>query len=120
MAAIVVAIALLTGLRWVWLFCHGHMLDIRHAVFITQALHFKLVKHVTTNSVTADQASRSNRRGDLGIQTKDQDPDRAAISRHRCDVVPGALASGQINMRKMDGWQTLATKPIDQPIDLAA
>jgi transposase-like protein len=28
------------------------------------------------------------------------------------------LASGQINMRKVDGWQTLATKPIDQPIDL--
>jgi transposase-like protein len=30
------------------------------------------------------------------------------------------LASGQINMRKVDGWQTLATIPIDQPIDLAA
>jgi transposase-like protein len=30
------------------------------------------------------------------------------------------LASGQINMRKVDGWQTVATKPIDQPIDLAA
>jgi len=30
------------------------------------------------------------------------------------------LASGQVNMRKVDGWQTLATKPIDQPIDLAA
>ena len=30
------------------------------------------------------------------------------------------LASGQINMRKVDGWQTLATQPIDQPIDLAA
>jgi len=30
------------------------------------------------------------------------------------------LASGQINMRKVDGWQTLATKPIDQPTDLAA
>ena len=30
------------------------------------------------------------------------------------------LACGQINMRKIDGWQTLATKPIDQPIDLAA
>jgi putative transposase len=29
------------------------------------------------------------------------------------------LASGQINMRKVDGWPTLATKPIDQPIDLA-
>jgi transposase-like protein len=30
------------------------------------------------------------------------------------------LASGQINMRKVDGWQTLSTKPIDPPIDLAA
>jgi putative transposase len=30
------------------------------------------------------------------------------------------LASGQINMRKVDGWQTLATSPIDQPIDRVA
>ena len=30
------------------------------------------------------------------------------------------LTSGQINMRKVDGWQTLATKPLVQPIDLAA
>ena len=30
------------------------------------------------------------------------------------------LSSGQINMRKIDGWQTLAIKPIDHPIDLAA
>src|SRR3981081_3030546 len=30
------------------------------------------------------------------------------------------LASGQINMCKVDGWKTLATKPIDQRIDLAA
>lgn len=30
------------------------------------------------------------------------------------------LASGQINMRKVDGWQTLATHPIAQPIDRAA
>ena len=30
------------------------------------------------------------------------------------------LASGQINMRKVDGWQSLATKPIDQPFELAA
>jgi hypothetical protein len=30
------------------------------------------------------------------------------------------LASGQINMRKVNGWQTLATNPIDQQIDLAA
>ncbi len=30
------------------------------------------------------------------------------------------LASGQITMRKVDGWQTLAEKPADQTIDLAA
>jgi putative transposase len=30
------------------------------------------------------------------------------------------LASGQINMRKVDGWKTLAAKPIAPPIDLAA
>jgi transposase-like protein len=30
------------------------------------------------------------------------------------------LASGQISMRKVDGWKTLAAKPIAQPIDLAA
>ena len=30
------------------------------------------------------------------------------------------LASGQITMRKVDGWQTLAEKPDDQLIDLAA
>ena len=30
------------------------------------------------------------------------------------------LASGQITMRKVDGWQTLAEKPTAQCIDLAA
>jgi putative transposase len=30
------------------------------------------------------------------------------------------LASGQITMRKVGGWQTLAEKPSDQIIDLAA
>ena len=30
------------------------------------------------------------------------------------------LASGQINMRKVDGWQGLATKAIDQPFELTA
>jgi transposase-like protein len=30
------------------------------------------------------------------------------------------LASGQITMRKVDGWKTLAETPIAQPIDLAA
>lgn len=30
------------------------------------------------------------------------------------------LASGQINMRKVNGWKTLPQKPIDLPLDLAA
>jgi hypothetical protein len=37
----------------------------------------------------------------------------------RSDAILGVLASGQINMRKVDGWQTLATAPIDQSIDLS-
>jgi hypothetical protein len=32
----------------------------------------------------------------------------------------GCACSDQIRMRKVEGWQTLATKPIAQPIDLAA
>ena len=34
--------------------------------------------------------------------------------------VGALLASGQITMRKVDGWQTLAEKPAALPIDLAA
>jgi putative transposase len=30
------------------------------------------------------------------------------------------LASGQISMRKVDGWRTLAKTSVGQPIDLAA
>ncbi|MGI8569692.1 MAG: hypothetical protein ACR2KT_11775 [Methylocella sp.] len=30
------------------------------------------------------------------------------------------LASGQITMRKRDGWQSLTDKPFDQLIDFAA
>ncbi len=30
------------------------------------------------------------------------------------------MASGQITMRKVDGWKTLAEQPSDQVIDLAA
>jgi transposase-like protein len=30
------------------------------------------------------------------------------------------MASGQISMRKIDGWRTLPTKPLDQKIDRAA
>jgi transposase-like protein len=30
------------------------------------------------------------------------------------------MASGQIIMRKIGGWQTLATKPVDHQVDLGA
>ena len=32
----------------------------------------------------------------------------------------GLLASGQVTMRKVDGWRTLAERPADLPVDLAA
>ena len=35
-------------------------------------------------------------------------------------LVLGAARLGEITMRKVDGWPTLADKPAEQPIDLAA
>ena len=37
-----------------------------------------------------------------------------------CMLFWALLASGQITMRKVDGWQTLHVPPSDQPLDLAA
>jgi hypothetical protein len=34
-------------------------------------------------------------------------------------VAPDIVIEQLVLMRKVDGWRTLATKPIDQPIDLA-
>jgi hypothetical protein len=36
------------------------------------------------------------------------------------EPIVALLASGQISMRKVDGWRTLARTSIGQPIDLAA
>ncbi len=47
---------------------------------------------------TIERRTRSSSR-------KDQDADRVAVGRHRCLMLFWApLASGQINMRKVDSW----------------
>ena len=46
--------------------------------------------------------------------------DMESKSRDRRHAVLGAARSGQITMRKVEGWQSLAEKPSDQIIDLAA
>jgi hypothetical protein len=43
-----------------------------------------------------------------------------SVSSNQRRPPPCLLASGQITMRKVDGWQTLSEKPIAQCIDLAA
>ena len=45
--------------------------------------------------------------------------DHIGVVRSDAIIFLALLASSQINMGKVDGWQTLATAPIDQPIDLA-
>ena len=55
-----------------------------------------------------------------GVQAPDQDLDRAALRRNRRHAVLGAARLRTDHMRKVDGWQTLAEKPDDQIIDLAA
>jgi hypothetical protein len=50
----------------------------------------------------------------------DRCPDKSAAHWDHLVMLFSALfASGQINMRKIDGWQTFGTEPIDQSIDLA-
>jgi hypothetical protein len=66
---------------------------------------------------THDQCDRAPARG---VQTKDQDADALPSADTAAMLFWALLASGQINMRKVDEWQTLATKPIAQPFDLAA
>ena len=53
---------------------------------------------------------RMHRTSARGVQAADQDADRAAVGRYRGDVVLALLASGQITMRKVDGWHTLASR----------
>ena len=55
-----------------------------------------------------------------GVQAAHQDPIHAALAETACMLFWALLACGQITLRKVDGWKTLAAKPIDQPIDLAA
>jgi len=53
-----------------------------------------------------------------GVQAANQNPNVLPSADTAAMMFWALLASGQISMRKVDGWQTLATKPIDQPIDL--
>jgi hypothetical protein len=47
-------------------------------------------------------------------------PNAPSRERRRRQVERALLASGQITMRKADGWQTLAEKPAAVPLGLAA
>jgi hypothetical protein len=70
------------------------------------------------NGEAREQQTRSSLHEEF--KRRIQNADRIAICRYCGDVVLALLAFGQINMRKVDGWRTLARKSIDQPIDLAA
>jgi putative transposase len=64
------------------------------------------------------------------LDGKGRDRERIQAPHKDATVLPSAetaamlfwslLASGQITMRKVDGWQTLADKLVPQSIDLAA
>ena len=55
-----------------------------------------------------------------GVQAPDQDQTVLACADTAAMLAWALLTSGQIIMRKVDGWHTLAEKPDDQIIDLAA
>jgi len=54
------------------------------------------------------------------VQTTHQNSDRAAIRDTAAMLFWALMASGQIIMRKVDGWQTLSQKPSAQLVDVAA
>jgi hypothetical protein len=56
--------------------------------------------------------------GTVGDKEEDQIGD--ILARSGRSSVSGISPSGQITMRKVDGWQTLAPRPTDAVIDLAA
>ena len=55
-----------------------------------------------------------------GIQATDQEPTVLPSAETAAMLFWALLASGQIVMRKVDGWNSLSDKPSDQIIDLAA
>src|SRR3954470_23643511 len=64
--------------------------------------------------------NKCNRTTTRGVQTTDQTQTVLPSAETAAMLFWALLASGQINMRKVDGWQTLAIRTIDHPIDLAA
>jgi hypothetical protein len=54
-----------------------------------------------------------------GVQAAHQDADRATSAETAAMLFWALLASGQIVLRKVDGWTTIA-RPFAEPIDLAA
>jgi hypothetical protein len=55
-----------------------------------------------------------------GVQAQDQNADLLPSADTAAMLFWAWLVSGQINMRRVDGWKTISTKPIDQQFDLSA
>ena len=53
------------------------------------------------------------------VQPPGQDPDHAALHPNGADAALGVLASGRIQMRKVDGRKTLSQPLKEMPMDLA-
>jgi len=65
-----------------------------------------------------DKNNQCHRTLARGIQAANQDANRPAKRRNRRHAFLALLASGQIVMRKVDGWPSLSQKPSDQTMTL--
>ena len=61
-----------------------------------------------------------NRTAPRGVQARIKTQTVLPSAETAAMVFWALLASGQITMRKVDGWQSLTQKLADNPIDLAA
>ena len=87
-----------------------------------RALLIEKLKY-TIKKLRHEQFGQSSERGalldQLELQLADLEED-AAQAETAAMLFWALLASGQITMRKVDGWQSIEQKCSDQPIDLAA
>ena len=73
-----------------------------------------------TRASGSPRERRTRSSGYIGVQAPHQDADRAALGRDAAMLFWALLASGQISMRKIDGWQSLGQPIAESAIDLAA
>src|SRR5512142_216525 len=78
------------------------------------------VPALSAGAVEVDPNNECDRTSERGVPPSDQDAVVLPSGETVCMLFWALLASGQIVLRRVDGWETLAVAPTVQPLDFAA